>query len=262
MPDLPYDWKHGIKEFLSPQAMDIAWNQYQKLMLEKLDRHAKDEFPDYEWKDIKNIVLSSSREPSQAAIFNHASMAHNNHFFFKNLTNKPVEMPELLKVNLERSFGSIETLRREMVYTAEAMFGPGFVWLVKTDRPSMANSFKVLTTYLAGSPYPGAHWRRQDMDMNTIGGPSEESRDAARSYLDNSAAGARGASSPVKYAPGGVDVIPLLCLNTWEHVWLPDWGTGVGDFMGLPAYAGAWWDRINWNAVAESAQLEARQLMT
>lgn len=45
-------------------------------------------------------------------------------------------------------------------------------------------------------------------------------------------------------APGGLDVVPILCVSTWEHVWLPDWGVGgKGNFLE------AWWNRINWNVV-------------
>ena len=30
----------------------------------------------------KTLLLSNAREPDKAALFNYASMAHNNHFFF------------------------------------------------------------------------------------------------------------------------------------------------------------------------------------
>jgi Fe-Mn family superoxide dismutase len=208
----------------------------------------------------------TARDPDVAPIFNYASMAHNNQFFFQHLSHKPVEIPALLRGHLEKSFGSIETLRREMVYTAAAMFGPGFVWLVKVSTPSMPVSFKVLTTYLAGSPYPAAHWRRQDVDMNTQSGSFNESAvETGKRYLENTAFGA-GKRSPatvkrLSFAPGGTDLVPVLCLNTWEHVWLWDYGFGVGQAGGGKlAYAEAWWNRINWDKVSKEANITRQEM--
>jgi superoxide dismutase, Fe-Mn family len=174
-------------------------------------------------------------------------MAHNNHFFFRNLSANPTGIPTGLKRDLENSFSSIETLQREFILTASAMFGPGFVWLVKAG----ASDYRILTTYLAGSPYPGAHWRRQDTDMNTVGVDGTAGRFMRRS---------QGQSTEPKSdkPPGGLESIPLLCLNTWEHVWLRDYGIGSGGLGGKRAFAEAWWEAIDWSAVADAASITGR----
>lgn len=59
-----------------------------------------------------------------------------------------------------------------------AMFGPGFVWLVKN---AQSTELRILTTYLAGSPYTAAHWRRQGLDMNTQG---ISANSPAKSFLE------------------------------------------------------------------------------
>jgi Fe-Mn family superoxide dismutase len=185
-----------------------------------------------------------------ASLFNHASMAHNNHFFFSTLSNSSVPIPPTLQKALESSFSSIETLRKEFIATANAMFGPGFVWLVK----SKDGKFALLNTYIAGSPYAGAHFRRQNRDLNTEADAPKTPADAARQQALNAlpisnSVGAHGSFSATgKIAPGGVDVIPVLCVNTWEHVYLADWGV-----MQKKAYLEAWWDRIDWNVVADAA---------
>ena len=51
----------------------------------------------------------------------------------------------------------------------------------------------------------------------------------------------------LKVAPGGADLEPLLCVNTWEHVWLMDYGVG-----GKRKYLERWWDRIDWDVVASN----------
>lgn len=208
--------------------------------------------------DVKTILLKYAREPSMASTFNHASMAHNNHFYFKCLTNDKSrqKMDPVLKKNLERSFNSIETLRAEMLATANAMFGPGFVWLVQ-NQTNKAN-FHILTTYIAGSPYPGAHWRAQPHDLNTgLHIPGHERQDAINSMgSPNNNVGAHGSHSEAgkderKYAPGGVNIKPLLCVNTWEHAYMRDWGLDKRGFLQ------AWWKRIDWTTVAGEADLSS-----
>lgn len=195
-------------------------------------------------KDTKTIALMTAREPSQAPIFNYASMAHNTHFFFDGIAPEGTPLSEGLEKELEASFSSMDTLRQEFVMTASAMFGPGFVWLVKAG----PGQYRLLTTYLAGSPYPGAHWRAQSADMNTVG-----SSGTAKTYFNNQVFGARKRGSELP--PGGIDLQPLLCLNTWEHSWLLDWGTGVGGTGGKTAYAEAWWALIDWQKVNNRAGL-------
>jgi Fe-Mn family superoxide dismutase len=193
-------------------------------------------------------------------------MIHNNHFFFKHLSPEPVAMPKTLREYLEKSFGSIETLRQEMVYTAAAMFGPGFVWLVKTSQPGLPVAFKILTTYLAGSPYSGAHWRRQDVDMNTeTGSWNDTAIQTGRNYLDNSSYGAGNRRKPAtakrhEHAPGGTDVHPVLCLNTWEHVWLWDYGFGANQGGGKLKYAENWWNKIDWELVQKEANIQRLEM--
>jgi superoxide dismutase, Fe-Mn family len=204
--------------------------------------------------DTLRIVKKTAREASQAPIFNYASMAHNNHFFFKNLRERrpdpsPIAIPPRLKAELEGSFSSIDTLKGEMILTANAMFGPGFVWLVKLGK---SNDYKILTTYLAGSPYSAAHWRRQGVDMNTEAGPaSDGDARTSREWLARSqlAAGASNGTQFSKLPPGGIDVIPLLCVSTWEHAWLRDYGVGQGGRGGKRAYLELWWNAIDWAEV-------------
>jgi superoxide dismutase, Fe-Mn family len=147
-------------------------------------------------------------------------MAHNNAFFFSAITPEPKPMSAELKKDLEDSFGSIETLQREFIVTASSMFGPGFVWLVK----SRDRKYSLLCTYLAGSPYPGAHYRRQPVDMNTEDKTVAEAIRRSNSWEPVNTVGSHGPQSQKKMAPGGIDLSPILCINMWEHVYLPDYG--------------------------------------
>lgn len=170
-----------------------------------------------------------------------------------------------------------------MLSTAAGMFGPGFVWLVQEERPStshpaMANTsdintgtnadqlhFRTLTTYLAGTPYPGAHHRQQGVDMNTqnLQGADNLNRhtriqndvgtfgrhsSSARGGMDSismSATGNDDGGDPRRF--GGADIVPVLCINTWQHCYLHDYGVA-----GKREYLARWWERIDWDAVTKN----------
>ncbi|KAI1103323.1 manganese and iron superoxide dismutase [Jackrogersella minutella] len=255
--------EEGVPGLLTPGGFDFAWTQYMQLILENLNNLVAGS--DFENEDTLSIIKSTAREPSMAAIFNFASMAHNNHIFFKGLVNtnaaqqagEPVgeeRIPPRLKTELARQFSSIETLRREFLATAMGMFGPGFVWLVKN---AASSELRILTTYLAGTPYTAGHWRRQGVDMNTQG---LSSPDTVRAFLERKQTGA-GADIGSSFmptnrtAPGGTDVNVLLCLNTWEHVWLRDYGIGAGNVGGKRQFVKDWWEVIDWNEVEAAASL-------
>ncbi|KUI62866.1 37S ribosomal protein S26, mitochondrial [Cytospora mali] len=263
--------KSGVPGLLSPEAFEAAYTNYQGWALDKLN--SLTEGTVYEGKSTLELAIQSAREPQLAALFNYASMAHNNHFFFEGLSKTGGEessehMSPALQEQLETSFGSLETLQREFIYTADAMFGPGFVWLVRqndTSSGGQARPFRLVTTYLAGSPYSGAHWRSQGTDMNTQGGVKDSSGGLVRDYLDrqnlaNKRSGLHGSGlgeANMRRPPGGTDVIPVLCVNTWEHVWMWDWGVG-----GKVNYVANWWNIINWGRVHELAKIEPTRLMS
>lgn len=191
---------------------------------------------DAEHASTKQLVLQHARNPATAALFNHASMAHNNHFFFGSFSPAPTSLDRYsaLQASLIRSFGSIETLQQTMLLTADAMFGPGFVWLVATKAGGNERqlTWKILTTYLAGTPYAEAGYRQQGKDMNVA--------NTAGSFGAASSTGRKDASIP----PGAASVEPVLCVNTWEHVYMADFGV-----EGKQEYLSRWWDSINWGEV-------------
>ena len=139
------------------------------------------------------------------------------------------------------NFSSLDTLRLELLDTADAMFGPGYVWLVEfasAGAQSQAHPrLRVLATYIAGSPLASAHWRRQPADLNSRG--PTNSVGAFGNYSSGPSAG-----SVHRPSLGGIEVNPLLCVSTWQHVWLPQYG-----IRGKRDYLERWWNRINWNDV-------------
>ena len=142
----------------------------------------------------------------------------------------------------------------------------------------------VLNTYLAGSPHPGAHFRQQSEDRATMwtdvragetadahryrtaraarnegppegdfGGPPSGAYgghggygNGARRFSTVAPRGLdlRNMEAAVRTGPAGIDLEVLLCVSTWEHVYMWDYGP-----WGKSAYLERWWDRIDWPKV-------------
>ncbi|KAF2720280.1 manganese and iron superoxide dismutase [Polychaeton citri CBS 116435] len=240
--------KSGVTGLFAPQGYTIGWTQYQSHLIQKLNSLVAGE--PYENYAIKALVMRFAHDPMAASIFNHASMAFNNHYFYDSLSTAPKTLEEYgdLKLSLEASFGSIDTLRMTMLDTANAMFGPGFVWLVwcpKLGDHMRRGAWRIVTTYLAGTPYPEAGYRQQGIDMNN------QDASSAAAYMDRPAnsVGWFGPLSPsgqdnAKLPPGATSVHPVLCVSTWEHSYLYDYSAA-----GKRQYLDQWWESVDWHTV-------------
>ncbi|KAH9860797.1 hypothetical protein J1614_012130 [Plenodomus biglobosus] len=243
--------QNGIPGLLTPGGFKTAYTDYQQHMIDELNESTAG--TPYENQDPKALVIEFARDPTKAYAFNVASMAFNNHFFFRGINANPDVQPrpsEDLEMQISKDFSSRDTLRETFLATAEAMFGPGFVWLVQTN-DTQFGSLRIVPTYLAGSPLSGAHYRRQSHDLNTHNAESYQELNKVGSF-------GRAAQQQQPLGPkkplGGVDVVPLVCVSTWEHTWLHDYGV-----KGKRAFLEAWWDRIDWDLVRQHATLTSRQ---
>lgn len=238
----------GVPGLLSNHAYGIAWTQYQSMLVAKLNELTAGD--PMEGQTPKSIALQTARDPMAASLFNHASMAFNNHFFFAGLSSSPLSLDNYAAEQqlLEKTFGSVETLRTTFLETAAAMFGPGFVWLAWCPKAGAHSQgeFRILTTYLAGSPYPEAGYRQQGIDMSNQNANSYQSYLSAQPANTAGSFGAwsRSGRDAARVPPGGTTLTPVLCVNTWEHVYIRDYG-----IAGKRQYLMDWWNAIDWNQV-------------
>ena len=149
-----------------------------------------------------------------------------------------------------------------MLDTATAMFGPGFVWLVwardldVTPGQLRRGGWRILTTYLAGTPYAEAGYRQQGIDANTQDAKSYSKymNEQPVNTVGQFGSWSQAARAKSKLPPGGTNVLPVLCVNTWEHVWLRDYG-----ISGKRAFLNDWWAAVDWGAVDMYVPSEAKQ---
>ncbi|KAI4093220.1 MAG: hypothetical protein LQ344_003047 [Seirophora lacunosa] len=295
--------RDGVPGVLSSDAYLTAWTEYQQFLVDKLNRltaQTKEENT-----PTRNLVIQYARDPNNAALFNYASAAHNNHFFFSTLVSlstmrgvlanlpttqapEPTDIPRPLLTEIDASFSSLSSLRSHFLATADSMFGPGYVWLVKRNQYTLNDSMKlsILATYNAGSPYPGAHFRLQPLDTNTANtgvtpdmSPTAYARmmkgeegtypndqrlrpyatgmgtgnPNAPSEAIKGTAGSFGLFSNTNQNPllGGQRKAPggaLVEVLLGVSTWEHVWLRDYG-FGGKRRFLEAWWDRIDWELV-------------
>ena len=260
VPQLPHEdqfQEHGVGNMLSSTAYDLAWTKYQANLVSHLNRlttGSKDS-----GRPTKDLLLSYARTPSKASLFNYASMAWNTHHTMLTLSPDPTPLSESLERRINNSFSSVESLKATFLATANAMFGPGFVWLVKNNNARESNpandpQLSILATYIAGSPLPGAHYRRQPVDMNTEN-PQSLTEEAEKSVsMLKTTAGAFGdfsGSVDSRTPLGGANLDIMLGVCTWQHFWMGDFGID-----GKMDYLSAWWDSIDWEVVEKNGQFD------
>ncbi|KAL9050082.1 MAG: hypothetical protein Q9162_006848 [Coniocarpon cinnabarinum] len=272
---------------MSADALHENWTIYMNHLLARLnDLLAQGAEQAMQSQDLKQVLVQCARNPSRANLFNYASMAHNHHFFMSTISTRPnVPMSQKFEDRLAKNFSSVHTLRESFLDVANAMFGPGHVWLVLQYRPAASSAhrtmaagvdtysqngsqpsfdFRILSTYIAGSPYPGAHARQQAHNLtetNLAAVRDLQTRQAdgvPRSYRADQSSqlthGVPGGNLESISRWSGADVMPLMCVSTWQHAYMQDWGVD-----GKKLFLQAWWDRIDWMKVEEHAGIEERR---
>ena len=214
----------------------MAWTTHQSHLLYNLNYLTMSEPESQAKNNTLDLAKQHARDPNKALSFYYASQAHNNHFFINALSDTPKPLTDFsnLHTNLNAGFGSIGALRDLIRYTADGIFGSGFVWLVWARRSGHQGSWKVLATYNAGTPYvvraDGSADRTQGRDMNNL---------SAGAFGSHSA-------SQAKDRPLGApeEITPVLCLSVWEHSCIRDFSV-----HGKREYVDAWWECVDWSVV-------------
>lgn len=229
----------GIPEFMTSRCVKMNWNRYMGHLCDELNR-ATEGTVDYNLSAVK-LAEKYSHSSQHASLFNIASMAVNNHWFFKSLAPTLTHPSSRFLQDIEANFDNLDNLRQDLLEAADAMFGNGFVWLMKEHT---TGNLRILCTYNAGSPYPGAHHRHQSLEMATQDLANRLTR------VQNNV-GTFGASSRNRELgpTNALKAEPILCINMWQQAWLPDYG-----LMGKRDYILCWFERINWEAVEQAAQ--------
>ncbi|KAK5076204.1 hypothetical protein LTS08_006830 [Lithohypha guttulata] len=244
-----YFHEHGVPGFLTRTTFRRTWTEYQQELVDKLNYETT--ATEHEGNSALHLHKIFSRQPERAHIYNMAAMAAFNHFWWDSLSITKTEPSDEMLGDVNEWFSSLSELRQEMLEHGEAIFGNGFVWLMqeRTAGTNTGGRLRILCTYNAGSPYRDAWLLRQNRDRATNLDPaSPEAVQSRNSLLGRTPGSASLARNQEHSLQDQLDAEPLLCLNVWQHMWVPDYGLLE---RGKRAYLAAWWERINWDKVQQ-----------
>lgn len=278
IPEMPHlNKEKGIPGLFTPKGLDTAWYKYQQHVLDNLNEVLRG-FEGGDQLDsisLQDLILRSRADSNTGAEFAnleyYASLAYNNEFFFQRLLssstepNRPIgsgdkagpravdtsdftlhqadakphsvaadnfgnglsagtrTRSDSLADRIMSSFGSHLALKEQMIDHADAIFGNGSTWLVASQ-----GALGVVNTYNAGTPFSHI--------------TEHESRGTSSSPLSGSSENVD-VDSLLKVT----DIVPLLNLNVWEHVYMQDYGVS-----GKRAFLENLFYTINWDKVEAS----------
>lgn len=219
--------KNGIEGLYSPEGFKTAWLDYQKFLTLNLTLHTNG--TENELRPPYQILLQTAKKTTEQHVFHFASQAHNNHFFFEQLSDKSsVKKTRPSRFLLERladiNLPTIDAFREQFLLAADSSFGQGWVFLVELPDKSL----KILKCNNDGTPY--YYGKNQSLDLN--GSVDELTLDNLNKVKELAQNGEKDFT------------LPLLAINVWDVAFIQDYGT-----TGRADYLANVWECINWDIV-------------
>lgn len=123
-PPLPYA-TNALDPVISQKTIETHYGKHQQGYINNLNKMKKG--TPYDTLQLEEIVMTSD-----GPLFNNAAQALNHAFYFEGLAAPTSQKPSAqLTEAIERSFGSVDSLKHEMTKKGAAQFGSGWVWLVQ-----------------------------------------------------------------------------------------------------------------------------------
>ena len=143
----PLPWADtALEPVISARTLSFHWGKHHRGYVDALNGLVKG--GPLEGKALADIVRASAADPAAKAVFNNAAQAWNHDFFWKSLRPKGGAPPSgALAERIEASFGSLDTLKKELVAAGLGQFGSGWAWLVADGA-----TLKVVKTANADTP--------------------------------------------------------------------------------------------------------------
>lgn len=143
LPPLPFA-KDALEPLISGLTMEVHYEKHHRGYLDKLHKLLVGK-PE-EHASLEHLVRTADGD-----VFDNAAQVWNHSFFWYSM--RPQGRPprgELL-AEIDRSFGSFDELKRQLIEVASGHFGSGWVWLVVDPRERL----RVVSTHDAENPMRG-----------------------------------------------------------------------------------------------------------
>jgi len=144
LPPLPYP-ENALEPVISARTLEFHYGKHHTGYLNNLNKMIAD--TPMADQPLESIMAAAAKDPDKAGIFNNAAQVWNHTFYWKSLKPGGIAIPPELQSALEKSFSSVENLKKELAQAAISQFGSGWAWLVREG-----NALKVVKTANAQCP--------------------------------------------------------------------------------------------------------------
>ena len=145
LPPLPYP-DNALAPVISAQTIGFHYGRHHQAYLTNLNKMV--EGTAMAEMSLEQVVRSTAGVADKAGLFNNAAQVWNHTFYWNGLRPNGGGAPgKELALRIEKDFGSLDALRKELFTAASTQFGSGWAWLVEEG-----GKMKVVKTGNAETP--------------------------------------------------------------------------------------------------------------
>lgn len=128
-PPLPFA-KDALEPHMSQKTLEFHYGKHHKKYVDTTNELIKGTPLDK--KTLEEIMIASANK--QKKLYNNAAQAWNHEFFWNCLTGDTNDPSAELKAEIEKNWESFAEFKTDFTNQAKALFGSGWVWLVKDKK--------------------------------------------------------------------------------------------------------------------------------
>jgi Fe-Mn family superoxide dismutase len=147
---LPYD-ENALSPTISARTVGLHYGKHHAGYFKKLNQLVQNTA--YADLPLDKVVIKANAENEQA-IFNQAAQAWNHDFYWAQFNGGSEAPIGSFKEAVERDFGGMDGLKKKVVEISDAVFGTGWVWLVKDNEKLIVLGLSDAGTPLAVGKVP------------------------------------------------------------------------------------------------------------
>ena len=131
LPKLPYA-DNALDPVISANTLSFHYGKHHKAYVDNLNKLIAGS--PLEGQPLEKIILEVAGKADKAGVFNNAAQIWNHTFYWNSLKpNGGGAPPAALAKLIERDFGSLDNLKKELATAATTQFGSGWAWLASDN---------------------------------------------------------------------------------------------------------------------------------
>jgi Fe-Mn family superoxide dismutase len=131
LPPLPYA-DNALDPVISANTLGFHYGKHHKAYVDNLNKLIAG--TPLEGQSLESIILESAGKADKAGVFNNSAQIWNHTFYWNSLKpNGGGTPPAGLAKLIERDFGSLDALKKELATAATTQFGSGWAWLASDN---------------------------------------------------------------------------------------------------------------------------------